>query len=55
MTRKPIMAGNWKMNKNHVEAVGLVQKLAWTLNDKQWDPEQSEAVVIVPFTALRSV
>ena len=55
MTRKPIMAGNWKMNKNHVEAVGLVQKLAWTLNDKQWDAEQSEAVVIVPFTALRSV
>lgn len=55
MTRKPIMAGNWKMNLNHVEAVGLVQKLAWTLNDKQWDPEQSECVVLTPFTDIRSV
>ena len=27
-TRRPLMAGNWKMNLNHVEAVGLVQKLA---------------------------
>ena len=54
-TRKPIMAGNWKMNLNHVEAVGLVQKLAWTLNDKQWDPEQSECVVLPPFTDLRTV
>ncbi|MCT1459736.1 triose-phosphate isomerase [Aestuariimicrobium sp. p3-SID1156] len=49
------MAGNWKMNLNHVEAVGLVQKLAWTLNDKQWDPEQSECVVLPPFTDLRTV
>ena len=55
MTRKPIMAGNWKMNLNHVEAVGLVQKLAWTLNDKQWDPEQSECVVLAPFTDIRTV
>ncbi|MGA4669748.1 triose-phosphate isomerase [Propionibacteriaceae bacterium Y1923] len=55
MTRKPIMAGNWKMNLNHVEAVGLVQKLAWTLNDKQWDPEQSECVVLTPYTDIRSV
>lgn len=55
MTRKPIMAGNWKMNLNHVEAVGLVQKLAWTLNDKQWDPEQSECVVLTPFTDIRTV
>ena len=55
MTRKPIMAGNWKMNHNHVEAVGLVQKLAWTLNDKQWDTEKSECVVLTPYTDLRTV
>jgi triosephosphate isomerase (TIM) len=55
MARKPILAGNWKMNLNHVEAVGLVQKLAWTLADKKWEAEQSEAVVIVPFTDLRTV
>ena len=27
MTRTPLMAGNWKMNLNHQEAVVLVQKL----------------------------
>ncbi|SDS06768.1 triose-phosphate isomerase [Microlunatus soli] len=53
--RKPLMAGNWKMNLNHVEAVGLVQKLAWTLEDKKHDPEQSEVVVLPPFTDLRTV
>ncbi len=43
MARKPLMAGNWKMNLNHVEATGLVQKLAWTLADAKYDPEKSEA------------
>ena len=55
MPRKPLMAGNWKMNLNHVEATGLVQKLAWTLSDKKWDPERSEVVVLPPFTDLRTV
>jgi triosephosphate isomerase (TIM) len=55
MSRKPLMAGNWKMNLNHVEAVGLVQKLAWTLEDKRHDPAKSEVVVIPPFTDLRTV
>ena len=53
--RLPLMAGNWKMNLNHVEAVGLVQKLAWTLSDKKHDPEKSEVVVFPPFTDLRTV
>ena len=35
--RTPLMAGNWKMNLNHQEAVVLVQKLAWTLSDKRHD------------------
>ncbi len=35
------MAGNWKMNLNHVEAAGVVQKLAWTLADAKYDPEKS--------------
>ena len=52
---KPLMAGNWKMNLNHVEAVGLVQKLAWTLEDKKHDPAKSEVVVLPPFTDLRTV
>jgi triosephosphate isomerase len=49
------MAGNWKMNLNHQEAVVLVQKLAWTLSDKKHDPARSEVVVVPPFTDLRSV
>jgi triosephosphate isomerase len=53
--RTPLMAGNWKMNLNHVEAVGLVQKLAWTLEDKKYDPARCEVVVLPPFTDLRSV
>jgi triosephosphate isomerase len=55
MARKPLMAGNWKMNLTHVEAVGLVQKLTWTLDDKKHDPEKSEVIVLPPFTALRTV
>ena len=55
MARLPLMAGNWKMNLNHVEAVGLVQKLAWTLDDKRHDPKRSEVVVLPPFTDLRTV
>ena len=30
VTRRPLMAGNWKMNLNHLEAIALVQKLAFT-------------------------
>jgi triosephosphate isomerase len=54
-TRTPLMAGNWKMNLNHQEAVVLVQKLAWTLADKKHDYARCEVVVCPPFTDLRSV
>ena len=54
-TRVPLMAGNWKMNLNHQEAVVLVQKLAWTLDDKQHDYGKVEVVVVPPFTDIRSV
>ena len=53
--RKPIMAGNWKMNVDHIEATGLVEKLHFTLVDKDWDPANSEAVLCVPFTDIRTV
>ncbi|HKN44394.1 MAG TPA: triose-phosphate isomerase, partial [Propionibacteriaceae bacterium] len=49
------MAGNWKMNLNHVEAVGLLQKLAWTLEDKKHNPDKSEVIVLPPFTDLRTI
>jgi triosephosphate isomerase len=53
--RVPLMAGNWKMNINHQEAVVLVQKLAWTLSDKRHDFGRVEVVVVPPYTDLRSV
>ena len=49
----PLIAGNWKMNCNHLEAIALVQKLAFTLTPK--DFTFVEVVVLPPFTALRSV
>ncbi|MFF8602774.1 triose-phosphate isomerase [Streptomyces sp. NPDC015232] len=52
-TRTPLMAGNWKMNLNHLEAIAHVQKLAFALTDKDYDAV--EVAVLVPFTDLRSV
>ncbi|MFF3462938.1 triose-phosphate isomerase [Streptomyces sp. NPDC002619] len=52
-TRTPIMAGNWKMNLNHLEAIAHVQKLAFALADKDYDAV--EVAVLPPFTDLRSV
>src|SRR6204780_3515815 len=49
----PLMAGNWKMNENHLEAIALVQKLAFSLSDKDYD--RVDVAVIPPFTDLRSV
>jgi triosephosphate isomerase len=53
--RLPLMAGNWKMNLNHHEAVLLVQKLSWILQDKKHDYAKSEVVVLPPYTDIRSV
>jgi triosephosphate isomerase len=53
--RVPLMAGNWKMNLTHPEAVALVQKLAWILADKKHDFSRTEVAVLPPFTDLRSV
>jgi triosephosphate isomerase len=54
-TRTPLMAGNWKSNLTHQEAVVLVQKLAWTLEDKKHDYGRVEVVVAPPYTDIRSV
>ena len=53
MSRTPLMAGNWKMNVNHLEAIALVQKLAYMLNDE--DYAALDVAVCTPFTDLRSV
>jgi triosephosphate isomerase (TIM) len=51
--RLPLIAGNWKMHLNHLEAIALVQKLAFTLTGRDYD--SVEVAVLPPFTALRSV
>lgn len=53
MSRRPIIAGNWKMNLNHLEAIAVTQKLAYSLEDR--DFEAVEVVVLPPFTDIRSV
>jgi triosephosphate isomerase len=51
--RRPLMAGNWKMNLNHLEAIALTQKLAFSLSEKQLT--EVEVVVLPPFVDIRSV
>ena len=53
VSRKPLIAGNWKMNLNHFEAIALVQKIAFSLPDKYYD--KVDVTVLPPFTDLRSV
>jgi len=51
--RKPLIAGNWKMNLNHLEAIAVTQKLAYSLEDRDYDAV--EILIIPPFTDIRSV
>jgi len=53
--RIPLMAGNWKMNLDHLSGAHLLQKLDWTLKDAKHDFATDEVVVLPPFTALRTV
>lgn len=53
MARKELIAGNWKMNATHLEAIQMVQKLSYRLESD--DYERVDVVVCPPFTALRSV
>jgi len=51
--RLPLMAGNWKMNLNHLEAIAVVQKLAFALTES--DLDACEVAVLPPYTDIRSV
>lgn len=55
--RVPLIAGNWKMNFDHLQAIAFVQKLAWSLKDARHDfgSGGAEVAVFPPFTDLRSV
>ena len=51
--RRPLVAGNWKMNLTHLESIALVQKIAFSLTEPELDAV--EVVVLPPFTSIRSV
>lgn len=53
MARKPLIAGNWKMNLDHQQAIATVQKLAFALPKEYY--EKVDVAVTVPFTDIRSV
>jgi len=53
--RRPLIAGNWKMNFDHLQAIAFTQKLAWTLRDARHDYATTEVALFPPFTDLRSM
>ncbi|MCI1936203.1 MAG: triose-phosphate isomerase [Bifidobacteriaceae bacterium] len=53
--RIPVVAGNWKMNFDHLEATYFIQKLAWLLRDAHFDFKGTEIVIMPSFTSIRSV
>jgi triosephosphate isomerase len=52
-SRRPLIAGNWKMNLTHLEAIALTQKIAFSLSEEHL--KAVEVAVLPPFTAIRSV
>ncbi|WBU38605.1 triose-phosphate isomerase [Homoserinibacter sp. YIM 151385] len=54
-TRRPLIAGNWKMNLDHLQSIAFLQKLEWALKDANHDYGAVEVAVFPPFTDLRSV
>jgi triosephosphate isomerase len=52
-SRKPLIAGNWKMNLNHLEAIALTQKIAFSLKEEHY--ADVDVTVLPPFVDIRSV
>jgi triosephosphate isomerase (TIM) len=55
VTRTPLIAGNWKMNLDHLQAVAFVQKLHWTLKEAKHEDGTVEVGIFPPFTDIRTV
>jgi len=55
VTRTPFIAGNWKMNLDHLQSIAFVQKLHWTLKDAKHGEDSVEVGIFPPFTDLRTV
>jgi triosephosphate isomerase (TIM) len=55
VARVPFIAGNWKMNLDHQQAIAFVQKLHWALKDAKHIDGSVEVGVFPPHTDLRTV
>jgi triosephosphate isomerase (TIM) len=53
MGRRPLISGNWKMHLTHLEAIAVIQKLAYSIDQRDYD--HVDVSVHPAFTALRSV
>ncbi|MCR2762156.1 triose-phosphate isomerase [Microbacterium sp. zg.B48] len=53
--RTPFIAGNWKMNLDHQQAIAFVQKLHWSLKEAKHVEGSVEVGIFPPFTDLRTV
>lgn len=53
--RVPLVAGNWKMHFDHLQATYFVQKLSWLLRDAHFNFSDAEIAIMPPYTAIRSI
>ena len=53
MARTPLIAGNWKMNHDHLQAIQSAQKLVFAFPKEGY--EYVDIALTVPFTDLRSI
>jgi triosephosphate isomerase (TIM) len=53
MSRRPVIAANWKMHHDHLVAIQVVQKLSYRLDAA--DYSHCDVVVCAPFTDLRTL
>ncbi len=51
--RRPLIAGNWKMHKTHLEAIVLARQLGHELGNHRFDAV--EVALCAPFTSLRTL
>ncbi len=49
--RRRIIAGNWKMNKNLSESIGLISELKSKMSEK---PENVDVLIFPPYTSLET-
>lgn len=54
-TRTPLMAGNWKMNLDHIQALALIEELGEQLKTTGADTDAVEVAVFPPFVDIRTV